>query len=83
MAIAIFLFGAIGYIILLVTFSMLVIQFFSGYQCTWQEGEVGMSFTYFIISSSFSFICLAYFYSGFFKVNGSRQNEPSPENRQG
>ncbi len=64
-----FLFGAIGYMILTVIFSMLVLNFFSGVQVNWQEGEIGMSVAYFTISASFSFLCIAYFFTGF--INGN------------
>lgn len=64
-----FLFGAIGYMILTVTFSILVLNFFSGSQVNWQDGEIGMGLAYFIISASVSFLCIAYFYSGFFCSN--------------
>ena len=71
-----FLFGAIGYMILTVTFSLLVLNFFSGSQVNWQDGEIGMGLTYFIISASVSFLCIAYFYSGFFCSNeNSRSGE--------
>jgi hypothetical protein len=61
-----FLFGAIGYLILTVTFSILVLNLLSGSQVNWQQGEIGTSLTYFIISASLSFLCIAYFYAGFF-----------------
>lgn len=64
-----FLLGAIGYLNLTVTFSMLVLNVLSGVQVNWQEGEIGTSPAYFIISASFSFLCLTYFYSGFFSGN--------------
>lgn len=70
-----FLFGAIGYMILIVTFSMLVLHSFSGFQVNWQEGEIGSSLVYFIISASFSFLCIAYFYSGFFSGNENIWND--------
>jgi hypothetical protein len=60
-----FLYGAIGYFSLAATFSMLVLNYCSGRQIRWQEGEIGMSLAYFIISASFSFLCIAGFYAGF------------------
>lgn len=64
-----FLFGAIGYMILTVTFSIIIINFLSGSQINWQHGEIGMSLTYFIISTSLSFLFIANFYTGFFSGN--------------
>lgn len=66
-----FLFGTTGYMILTVTFSMLVLNHYSGQQVNWQEGEIGLSLTYFIISGLFSFICIASFYAGFLVCNES------------
>ncbi len=59
------------------TFSMLVFNFFSGVQVSWQVGESGTSSIFFIISASFSFLCIAYFYIGFFSGNESIENESS------
>lgn len=70
-----FLSGAIGYMILTVTFSTLVINFLSGSQVNWQQGEIGTSFTYFIISATLSFLCIAYFYIGFFSGNENIGND--------
>lgn len=71
-----FLFGAVGYMTLAATFSILVFNFFSGAQVNWHVGESGTSLTYFIISASFSFLCIAYFYIGFFSDDGDiRSNE--------
>ena len=70
-----FLLGAIGYMILAVTFSMLVVNFFSGSQVNWQDGEISTSVKYFTISASLSFFCIAYFYAGFFGDNGDIGNE--------
>jgi len=64
-----FLSGAIGHMILNMTFSMLVMNFLSGSQVNWQQGEIDTSFTYFIISASLSFLCIAYLYIGFFSGN--------------
>ncbi|WP_136807525.1 hypothetical protein [Desulfosediminicola flagellatus] len=64
-----FLIGTIGYMILTVTFSKLVLNFFSGFQINWHWGEIDTSLTYLIISSSASFLCIAYFYAGFFSGN--------------
>lgn len=64
-----FLFGAVGYMTLVGTFSILVFNFFSGAQVNWQLGGSGTGLTYFIISASFSFLCIAYFYTGFFSDN--------------
>jgi len=64
-----FLVGAIGYLVLTVIFSMPVQNFLSGSQVKWYEGEIGMSSTYFIVSASFSFLCIAYFYASFFRIN--------------
>jgi hypothetical protein len=66
-----FLFGATGYMILSVTYSMLVLNYLSGPQVNWQVGEIGTSLTYFIISALFSFLCIAHFYTGFFSANES------------
>ena len=66
-----FLLGSIGYFILTVNFSVLVINYFSGSQLDWQVGEIGTSFTYFIISASLSFFCIAFFYAGFFHPDDS------------
>lgn len=70
-----FLLGAMGYMILAVTFSMLVVNFFSGSQVNWQDGEISTSIKYFTISASLSFFCIAYFYAGFFGDNGDIGNE--------
>lgn len=69
-----FLSGTIGYLTITVTFSMLILNYFSGFQVNWQEGEIDTSLTYFIISASFSFLCIAYFYTGFFSGNGNIGN---------
>ncbi len=70
-----FLIGAIGYMILTVTFSKLVLNFFSGFQINWHWGEIDTSLTYLIISSSASFLCIAYFYAGFFSGNENIGND--------
>lgn len=69
-----FLLGTVGYMIITVIFSMLALNSFSGVQVDWQEGEIGMNIKYFIISASFSFLCVAYFYSGFFNDNETISN---------
>lgn len=61
----VFLYGTIGYLTLAVPLSMLVLDHYSGGQVEWQHGEVGTNLMFFIISASFSFLCIAYFYSGF------------------
>ena len=70
-----FLVGAIGYLTLAGTFSMVVVNFFFGVQVNWQVGESGLSLTYFIISASFSFLCIAYFFTGFFRGNENSETE--------
>jgi len=72
-----FLFGAVGYLILSMTLSILVLKFFSGFQVNWQNGEIGMPLPFFIISASSSFLCIAYFYIGFFSGYESIENESS------
>ncbi len=71
----VFLVGAIGYMILAVTFSMLVVHFFSDSQFNWRDGEISASIEYFIISASLSYFCIAYFFAGFFGDNGDIGNE--------
>ena len=60
-----FLSGAIGYFTVAAAFSLPVLNCCSGRQIRWQQGEVGMSLIYFIISASFAFLCIAGFYAGF------------------
>jgi len=74
-----FLLGAVGYMTLAGTFSILVFNFFSGTQINWQVGELGTRLTYFIISASFSFLCIAYFYTGFFRDNADIRCDESLE----
>ena len=74
-----FLFGTIGYMIITVTFSMLVLNSFSGVQVNWQEGEIGMSFANFIISVSFSYLCISYFFTGFISGNENIGDNESRE----
>ncbi len=70
-----FFLGSIGYLVLAVTFSMLVLNYLSGLRVNWQTGAIQTSLTYFIISASFSFLCIAYFYSGFFYGNERIEND--------
>ena len=72
-----FLFGFIGYLVIAATLSTLVLSYFSGAQVNWQVGEVGMSLEYFIVSASFSFLCIAYFYAGFLGGNEGFKNDRS------
>lgn len=64
---------------LTVIFSMLVLNSFSGVQVNWQEGEIGMNVAYFVISASFAFLCIAYFYTGFINDNGNIGDNESRE----
>ena len=61
----VFLSGTIGYLTLALPLSILVIGHYSGRQVEWRHGEVGTNLMFFIISASFSFLCIAHFYSGF------------------
>lgn len=70
-----FVFGAVGYMILAVPLSMLVLKFFLGVQANWHIGEPGTSLTFFITSASFSFLCIAYFFTGFFSGNENVGND--------
>lgn len=74
-----FLIGTMGYMTLTVIFSMLVLNSFSGVQVNWQEGEIGMNVAYFVISASFAFLCIAYFYTGFINDNGNIGDNESRE----
>ena len=56
-----FLFGTLGYLTLAVAFFLLVLNYYSGRQVDWQHGEVGTNLMFFIITASFSFLCIAYF----------------------
>ena len=69
-----FLIGSIGYLVIAVTFSTLVLSYFSGVHINWQAVEIDMSFAYFIVSASFSFLCIGYFYVGFFSGNEGFEN---------
>lgn len=72
-----FLIGAVGYLTLTGTFSILVLNFFSSIQVNWQVSESGTSLPYFIVSASFSFLCIAYFFAGFFSGNENIENDAS------
>lgn len=70
-----FLIGSIGYMILTVTYSKLVLNYFSGFKINCQWGEIDTSLAYLIISESASFLCIAYFYAGFFSGNEDIGND--------
>ncbi len=64
-----FFIGATGYLILAVTFSMLLLNLRSGLELKWQDGEIATSLVYFIVSASLSFLCIAYFYARFIRYD--------------
>lgn len=62
-----FLSAAAGYFVLATAFSVLVLNYLSGVRINWAAGETGMPQAFLIVSSSFSFLCIAYFYADFFQ----------------
>ena len=64
-----FVAGTIGYLIVVGISSTLLYRFVSGSPVRWQQGEIGTSTASFIVTASAAFLCIAYFYSGFFHGN--------------